>query len=274
MSPELFRLPFVGWSIHSFGMMVVLGFLAAYVVVRIGARREGIPKESIQDLPIWMVLSGLAGARLFYVIQFYDESYDDGRWHHAFRIWEGGLVFYGGLIFGTAAFILYCRRHRLPLLRMTDIAAPSVALGLAFGRIGCFLNGCCFGRACDPSFPLGVRFPAESLPMRVHDPGTAIHPTQLYESAVAATLALLLWALARRRPAPGLVFAGLLVGYGASRFVLEGIRGDHDVPLGAWTVSGWLSVAILLSGVAFGAFALGRRTELSESVPPAPEASQ
>jgi len=253
MLPELIRIPLVGWRIHSFGVMVVLGFLAGYWFVRRATARDGIPRERIQDLPIWMVLSGLVGARLFYVVQFYEESFSGGRWHHALRIWEGGLVFYGGLILGAIAFVVYCRRYSLPLLAMLDAMAPATALGLAFGRIGCFLNGCCYGRECSADFALGVRYPANSLPMVGREAGATLHPTQLYESAVAFAMALVLWAIWRRRSAPGLVLASLFILYGTSRFVLEGIRGDHGVPLGGWTVSRWISVATVAIGLTLAA---------------------
>jgi len=266
MLPDLFRIPFVGWRIHSFGVLVVLGFLAGYWFVRQATARDGIPREKIQDLPIWMVLSGLIGARLFYVVQFYDESFRGADWHHAFRIWEGGLVFYGGLILAAPVFVIYCRRHGLPLLSMLDAMAPATALGLGFGRIGCFLNGCCYGRECAADFPLGVRYPADSLPMAGREAGAWLHPTQLYESLLAFAMALLLWAIWRRRVAPGAVLAALFLLYGTGRFLLEGIRGDHGVPLGGWTVSRWISLATATIGAAIG-LALAARIGARESAP-------
>jgi len=238
--------------IYGYGAMVLLGFLAGYFFVLRGAQRDGIEREKVQDLPIWMVFSGLLGARLFYFIQFYSTDFNDGRWWHVFKIWEGGLVFYGGLILGAVAFLIYCRRQKLPILPMLDLMAPATALGLGFGRIGCFLNGCCWGKACDASFTFAVRFPAGSPPATLDAPSPWVHPAQLYASLNGFLLALVLWAVWRRKPSPGTVIGLLFLLYGMSRFLLEGIRGDHEVAQGAWTVSQSVSSA----GIALGAFLL------------------
>jgi len=246
---ELFRIPLIDLPIYGYGAMVLLGFLAGYFFVLRGAQRDGIEREKVQDLPIWMVFSGLLGARLFYFMQFYSTDFSDGRWWHVFKIWEGGLVFYGGLILGAVTFLIYCRRLKLPILPMLDLMAPATALGLGFGRIGCFLNGCCWGKACDASFTFAVRFPAGSPPASLDAPSPWIHPAQLYSSLNAFLLGLLLWAVWRRKPAPGTVIGLLFLLYGVSRFLLEGIRGDHGVAQGAWTVSQSVSSAGIVLGV-------------------------
>ena len=229
MARELFRIPWLGLPIYGYGMMVLIGFLAGYVFVLRGVKREGISPDRVQDLPVWMVLSGLIGARIFYFIQFYDAEFSGGNWLEVFKIWKGGLVFYGGMVLGAVAFLGYCRRYRLPPLPMLDVMAPAMALGLGFGRIGCFLNGCCWGKTCDAGFALAVQFPAGSPPAGADQVSPWVHPTQLYSSANAFLLALVLWAVWRRRPAPGTVSGLFLALYGTSRFVLEGIRGDHGV---------------------------------------------
>lgn len=269
MRRELFRIPWIDVPVFGYGTMVLLGFLLAYVFVLRAARREGIPREKVQDLPIWMVVSGLLGARLFYFFQFYTEEFSRGRWTRVFAIWEGGLVFYGGFILGATAFVAYCRRQRLPLFRMLDLTAPALAIGLGFGRIGCFLNGCCWGQQCPEEFALGVRFPAGSPPAGFGEvPSAWIHPTQLYSSANAFLLALLLWAVWRARPRPGTVIALLFVGYGISRFVLEGIRGDHAVTPGEWTVSQTISTLTIAVGLVL---AILSRVAPGRPVAPPPE---
>ena len=186
-----------------------------------------------------------------------------------FKIWEGGLVFYGGMIMGAIAFVFYCRRHSLPLLPMLDVMAPATAIGLAFGRIGCYFNGCCWGKACDAGYALAVRFPAGSPPATAEAASPWVHPTQIYSSANAFLLALLLWAVWRSRPAPGTVIGLLFSLYGASRFVLEGIRGDHGVQPGGWTVSQTVSSGMILLGVSLIVAALtrGRQGPASPSSP-------
>ena len=265
MRRELFRIPGLDWPIYGYGTMVLLGFLLGYIYVIRAARREGIPTEKVQDLPIWMVLSGLLGGRLFYFLQFYGDEFSGGRWTRVFKIWEGGLVFYGGMILGVLAFLLFCRRHKLPVLPMLDIMAPATAIGLGFGRIGCFLNGCCYGRECAADAPFAVRFPEGSPPASALPDVTTglsqwIHPTQLYSSVNAFLLALLLWAVWRRRPAPGTVIGLLFALYGVSRYVIEKIRGDHGVSEGFWTVSQTISLGAITLGMGLFVFAhIGRR---------------
>ncbi len=152
MHPELIP----GWPIHSYGLMLVIAFYSAYFLSRWTARREGVDPERMIDLLLIGALLGIAGARALYVIQ--DPGHISGL-IDLIAIWRGGLVFYGGLIAATAGLIIYIRAKKLPLWRLADAAAAAVMLGLAFGRIGCFLNGCCWGAVCDEKYPLAVRYP-------------------------------------------------------------------------------------------------------------------
>ena len=128
-------------------------------------------------------MAGLLGARALYVISYWEEGFAGKPWYEVFMIHHGGLVFYGGLIGAVLTSVVYVKWKRLPPMKVGDALAPSIALGHVFGRIGCFLNGCCFGSAC--SLPWAVRFPAEH-----QTAGQPVHPSQLYE----AGLNLLLYA--------------------------------------------------------------------------------
>jgi phosphatidylglycerol:prolipoprotein diacylglycerol transferase len=158
----------------------------------------------------------------------------------------GGLVFYGGFIGAALAVVVGSRWKRMPLLALADVLAPSIALGYVFGRLGCFMNGCCYGRACD--LPWAVRFPYG------HETyGQAVHPTQLYESCCGLLLYLGLAWVFRRRRFDGQVFAVFLLGNAVLRFTVEFFRGDYAVRyLGGWaTPAQLLSGVILVAGVAF-----------------------
>jgi len=152
MHPELIP----GWPLHSYGLMLVIGFYSAYFLSRWTAKKEGVDPVHMIDLLVIGALLGILGARALYLIQYSDRI--EGFWD-LFAIWKGGLVFHGGLITATVGLILYIRKKKLPVWKVADAAAPAVMLGLAFGRIGCFLNGCCWGAVCDEQYPLAVRFP-------------------------------------------------------------------------------------------------------------------
>ena len=152
MHPEVIP----GWPLHSYGLMLVIGFYSAYFLARWRAKKEGIDPKVMIDILLIAAALGIGGARAFYVIQ-YSENIDG--FADVFAIWNGGLVFYGGLITATVGLIIYIRLKKLPLWKLADAVAPAIMVGLMFGRIGCFLNGCCWGAVCEPTFPLAVRFP-------------------------------------------------------------------------------------------------------------------
>jgi phosphatidylglycerol:prolipoprotein diacylglycerol transferase len=154
MHPELIP----GWPIHLYGVMLVIAFYCAYFVARRTAKREGIDPNRMADVLFIAALLGIIGARGLYIIQYHTEL--EGFWDY-FKIWKGGLVFYGGLILATVGLMGFVLWKKLPVWKLADAAAPAVMIGLAFGRIGCFLNGCCWGGVCDVQFPLGVHFPRQ-----------------------------------------------------------------------------------------------------------------
>ena len=156
MRPELFCIPWIHLSIPSYGAMMVVGFLAALALARWRSRRLGEDPNHITDFGVYALLAGVLGARGLHVIHNWGEyRHNLGQ---VFAVWSGGLEFLGGVLVAMVAFAWYFRRRKLPMLKYLDILAPALMLGLAFGRIGCFLNGCCFGAVCD--LPWGMRFPA------------------------------------------------------------------------------------------------------------------
>jgi phosphatidylglycerol:prolipoprotein diacylglycerol transferase len=195
----------------------------------------------VADLGPWLIVGAIVGARLLYVMSYWQEDFAGRPLWEVLMIRKGGLVFYGGLVGAAVAHILYCRLKRLPVWTMADILAPSIALGYFFGRLGCLTNGCCYGAACD--LPWAIQFPQghETWPTRVH-------PTQLYEAfSGLAIYGLLAWVYRRRR-FDGQVFALYLVANAGVRFVIEFFRADYTVRyLGGWATPAHLIALLLLA---------------------------
>jgi phosphatidylglycerol:prolipoprotein diacylglycerol transferase len=154
-----------GLPIRGYGVMLLSGVVGALVLNLVRGRRRGLDTEMINNLAFWLFLGGIAGARLFYIIE-YRQQYLRGSLRETLvaviNLSQGGLVVYGSIFGGALALVLFARKYRLPGLALTDLVAPGVLLGVALGRIGCFLNGCCYGGVCD--LPWAVQFPWRSPP--------------------------------------------------------------------------------------------------------------
>ena len=158
MHPVLFEIPFIHLTIRSFGAMMVIGFLMAFFLIGRLSRKIISDPQLITNLALYCLVAGVIGARIFFVVHHLGELQDP--WISMFAVWQGGLEFYGGVILAPLVIILYSRRHKLPVRRCLDIMAIALLLGLAFGRIGCFLNGCGYGKPTD--LPWAVHFIAEA----------------------------------------------------------------------------------------------------------------
>ncbi len=149
-----------GIPIRSYGMMMLVGVVCGVGLAADRARRMRLDPEIVLSLAFWMFCLGILGARLFFVIQKREQFFADPV--SALRVWEGGLVVYGSLVGALLGACIFYYKNKLPALAITDLIAPCMVLGLAFGRIGCLLNGCCFGGACEQ--PWAISFPANSPP--------------------------------------------------------------------------------------------------------------
>jgi len=245
LKPILFH--FGTFPIHTFGLLVALGFVFGLWAASRNARRAGLDPELPYDLAPWLIGGGLIGARMLYVASYWQKDFAGQPLSEVFAIWKGGLVFYGGLIGATLAGIIGVKRRGLPLWKVADCLAPGIALGHVFGRTGCLLNGCCFGRSS--SLPWAVRYPEghSTFP-------ALVHPAQVYESLLnLAFFGALTW-LHRRRRFDGQVFASYLVGYAFIRSFAELFRGDYDVvskpSSGVFTPGQTTSLLILATGLA------------------------
>jgi len=243
------------FTIHWYGVMIALAFLAGLWTATRRARRENIPGEKIADVVLWLMIGSIIGARFVYVTTYWKDEFADQPLSEIFMIQHGGLVYYGGLIGAILATYIYLRWKKMPLWKTADVLAPSIALGNVFGRIGCLLNGCCYGRAC--SLPWAIRFPADNP---LHPPTTPVHPTEIYDALDNYLLYLLLAWLFRHKKFDGQVFATYLIGYAVTRTIMECFRGDY--PPGhihyGLTPGELVSVPIFIAGLTLAAF-LSRR---------------
>ncbi len=155
MHPELFRLPFTHLTVKTYGLMIVIGFLAAIYIIKRLSRPLNTDPQLVSNGALYALIAGLIGARIFYVIHYFDKFKDNLL--SVFAIWQGGLELLGGFIFAMAAIVLFLRKHKLPVRHYLDIIVIALLVTLGFGRIGCFAKGCCFGKPTD--LPWAVRFP-------------------------------------------------------------------------------------------------------------------
>jgi len=155
MHPILFEIPLVHVTIKTYGMLMVIGFLLAVVLMRRMMRRVGEDPEKVTNMALYALISGVVGSRIFYIVHHLKQF--QGRWLDVFAVWQGGLEFLGGVLLAVVVMVIYLKRQRLLMRRYFDVMAVGLMLGLAFGRIGCLMFGCCFGKPCE--LPWAIRFP-------------------------------------------------------------------------------------------------------------------
>ena len=230
-------------AIRWYGLMYLLGFLAAYWLICTLARRRQLPLngDGAADLLFYGAVGVVAGGRLGYVL-FYNLGWYVAHPLEAFAIWQGGMSFHGGLLGVVAATLLFCRRRQLPVLLTGDILVTSATVGLGLGRLGNFINGELWGRPTD--LPWGMVFPGAGPAPR--------HPSQLYQAALEGLLlfVILMW-LHRRQATPGVPFFTFFLGYGLCRFLVEFVR-QPDAHLGFLWGGATMGQLLSLPMIAFG----------------------
>lgn len=212
-------------TIHSYGLMLALAFVAGVWFIRRRSVYENIPFESLLNVSYFLIIGGVIGARIAFVLlhwnDFQDHFIDAFNPFHSGEFGISGLNLYGGVLAGIGGALWYINRKRLPLLAVFDVFAPTLGLGLAIARIGCFLNGCCFGTPTN--LPWGVTFPKGSIPEFFYG-SQSIHPTQLYSSLYGLVLFILLWYILHKKKFDGQVLAVLFVLESVFRFSIEPLR--------------------------------------------------
>lgn len=220
--------------IYSYGLMVAIGFSVATILAYKHSGEFGLDKDRIIDFGIASLLGGVIGARALYVAT--NLNYYIANPIEVFNLTKGGLVWYGALVFGLIIAAVFVRVHKINFWDGADLYAPFIALAQSFGRIGCFLNGCCYGSASPKDYILSVIFPGEAI---------ARHPTQIYSSLILLFIYVVLRKRQKSRLFRGEIFLEYLMFYSVTRFGLEFIRGDNPKILYVFTMSQLISVAIL-----------------------------
>jgi len=230
MHPILFKIGPV--IIRTYGVMVATGFFTAFFLLYGEAKRKNFYADKILDMEFVILVSGILGARVLHILvnlDFYTQNVAD-----IFLIWRGGLAFFGGFILAIPACVAFVIKNKMPLWETTDLIAVYMPLGHAIGRIGCFLNGCCFGKPAAGPF-LSVVFPGDTVYR---------YPTQLYASLLLLCIFVIL-KLAKERPhVAGSIFALYLILYSGQRFFADFLRGDNPTYIFGLTISQIISVFI------------------------------
>jgi phosphatidylglycerol:prolipoprotein diacylglycerol transferase len=260
MRQVLFTIPtyfFGDVKVFGYGAMLVLAFLGSTSLATWRARREKLDPDVILDMAFWIFFMGLVGARLFYCIQYWGRGIDSIL--DVVQYWKGGIVYYGGILGGMIAFFVYRHYRPFPLRPYLDALAPSIMVGTLFGRLGCFLNGCCYGDLCN--LPWAVSFPRFSPPWeRQYNLGLIapdafhslpLHPTQLYSALDAGILLILLSAYFPLRRRDGEVMGLLMITYPITRFLIEYLRNDEGSFFAGLTISQNISIILLCCGLAY-----------------------
>jgi len=224
MFPVIFKIG--NFELHTYGVMFAVAFASAiYLTVKCG-KKYGFEFSQMYDLSMVVIFSSLIGARLTYVIFHLDEF--KGRYWDIIspvqstgQIGLSGMVLLGGVIFAATAVLIYVKIKKYRLGEIADIIAPGLLIGIAIGRIGCFMNGCCFGEPC--SLPWAVKFPPGSFAYYVYG-DVAVHPTQLYEVIYTIVIFIFLILIENKKPFHGFIFALFLSLYGIGRFFNETLR--------------------------------------------------
>lgn len=268
MHPILIQ--FGNFYISTYGLMMALGMLAAAVVIYRRSRQEGLPADKVMDAIFFAVLAGIVGGRLGYIVVDLatEQRFLEAPLQVLFS--RAGFVFLGGVVLAVPTLFWYCRRKGLSFLSITDVFAAALPLGHAFGRVGCFLFGCCYGAPVGSGNPLGVCYPAprpvgegqvgmSGFYAHVRDgliapecPYSApVWPVQLFESLGNLLIFIGLAVFWKHRRFRGQIFLAYLVAYGVLRFCLEFFRGDTERGfVGMLSTSQVISLLAITGGIA------------------------
>ena len=238
---------------------MALGFLFGWFAATRLCKRTGQDADNLATLLTWLMISAVFGARTAYVLEHWSTEFA-GNPIAILRVDQGGLMFYGGLIAAALVLVIYTRVYRQHLFQVTDLVLAAVPLGHAFGRIGCFLHGCCYGKITQSC--IGVRFPTDSpawweqtsaIPPLIAKTATEslpVIPTQLIEAAANAALFALLFTLyPKRHMQRGFITGCYLIGYAILRFGIEFLRGDPRMAFGPFSIGQSISFGLFCTGL-------------------------
>jgi phosphatidylglycerol:prolipoprotein diacylglycerol transferase len=247
------------WSLHTYGVLIAAGFIFAMKLGQRQALHEGEDPDRVVDLAFYVLLTGLIGSRIVFILTKLDDYVKNPV--EILMFWRGGLVWYGGFIAASLYVVWYCRRYRLNFFKHADLYIPLVALAHGFGRVGCLAAGCCHGKPTD--LPWGIVFPNGSMAHAAQqsaglvaygDHALPIHPTQLYEAGFEIGMFWLLTMLRPRKRFHGELLLIWLATYPIARSIIEVVRGDKE--RGVWFLGLSTSqlISIVVAGVAVWVF--------------------
>jgi len=253
-------------TIHTYGLCLAAAFIAGIWVMSRNARKQGIDPDFIWNMGLLVIFAALVGAKLLFLLSDFNYYSHNFREIFSLSTLRSGGIFYGGFLLALAAAAWYLVKKRLPTWKITDLAAPGIALGQAVGRLGCLSAGCCYGRPT--SMPWGITFTSQYANDNVGVPlGTPLHPTQIYESVGTFCLFLyLMWRLPRKRFAGQILLEYMLL-YALLRFVIEFYRGDDRgvVLYGMLSTSQFIAALIFLCSAAVYYYLLRRTKKAAQN---------
>lgn len=240
MYPILFRI--FNIPVYSYGFFLALAFFVGLMLILKKSASLGIDKNLILDLVLYIIISSVVGARLLHV--GLDFNYYIKHPLEIFLLNRGGLVFYGGFILALVTGIIFIKRRRLPVLKTVDLIIAYLPLGQAIGRIGCFLNGCCYGK--ETSGILAIRFPGHSFAAEEFGVNHFVYPAQIYSSFVDLFIFVILMIRMRRKNYDGQIAVYYMFLYGSMRFLLEYVRADNPVVFYGLNVPQLISICLIV----------------------------
>ena len=214
MHPEILHVGFI--HLRSYGLMMAVAFVVGTFLALRESRRLSLDEDKVVNVILVTLVASVLGARMLYVLEHLPEFRRE--WTSVLALWQGGLTLYGGIAAGTFAGLVAARRMDLPIWITADACTPALALGTMFGRVGCFLNGCCYGRPT--SLPWGVVFPHDSF-ATLEFGNQPVHPSQLYNALAGLLLFVVLQSLRRRFKVPGVMFWTFITAFALVRIPLD-----------------------------------------------------
>lgn len=230
-----------GIDIKSYGLMIAIGIIVASMLFINKGKKKNYDEDSLLNLIIFAVIGGILGGKTLFIITEFKNILVNPDILLNFGY---GFVVYGAIAGGALAMYLYCRHKKWNIIKMLDMTVPGLAIAQGFGRIGCFLAGCCYGAPTD--LPLGVVFPADSLaPSGIH-----LHPTQIYSSIFDFSLGIFLLYYSKKQRKDGKILGMYLIIYSVGRFLVEFLRNDPRGNVGLLSTSQFIAIFTLVLGIA------------------------
>jgi phosphatidylglycerol:prolipoprotein diacylglycerol transferase len=288
MFPELFKIPYTNFSFNTYGFLLAVAFVAGLLLMARLAARDGLDKQKVYDLGLWVLAASLIGSKALMVIAEWDITYrDNPRQIFTLDFFRSGGVYYGGFIGAVIASVIVMRFYKLPWWRTADAFAPGIILGQAIGRLGCFSAGCCWGKPTAGWY--GVHFSEKGheitgVPTMVRHldqiqqnvwaerlggalSPLKLHPTQLYEAGAALLILVLLLLIHRRRRFEGQVILVYAMLYSVARFIIEYWRDDPRGEIFGLSTSQFISIILFVGALAVFIYRLRKPSAALQAQP-------